>query len=111
MNTKFKMWSLYPFISRDISVWMPARNASHNDAGGPAGDSADSLKKLLKENGTDLLIKEPELVDSFTKGDQTSNAFRLVFQSYDRTLTDVEINDIMSTINNKIIEHKDWQVR
>ena len=99
MNTKFKMWSLYPFISRDISVWMPNT------------DSAEDLKKILKENGTDLLIKEPELVDSFTKGDQTSNAFRLVFQSYDRTLTDVEINDIMSTINNKIIEHKDWQVR
>lgn len=99
MNTKFKMWSLYPFISRDISVWMPAV------------DSADSLKKLLLENGTELLIKEPELVDSFTKGEQTSNAFRLVFQSYDRTLTDAEINEIMANINNKITENKAWQVR
>ena len=99
MNTKFKMWSLYPFISRDISVWMPA------------GDSADSLKKLLQENGTDLLIKEPELVDSFTKGDQTSHAFRLVFQSYDRTLTDAEINEIMSKITNKIKDNNGWQVR
>lgn len=93
------MWSLYPFISRDISVWMPA------------GDSADSLKKLLIENGTDLLIKEPELVDSFTNGDQTSHAFRLVFQSYDRTLTDAEINEIMSKITNKIKDNNGWQVR
>lgn len=93
------MWSLYPFISRDISVWMPA------------GDSADSLKKLLQENGTDLLIKEPELVDSFTKGDQTSHAFRLVFQSYERTLTDSEINEIMSKITNKIKDNNGWQVR
>ncbi len=93
------MWSLFPFISRDISVWMPV------------GESSDELKKILQENGTDLLIKEPQLVDSFTKGEQTSYAFRLVFQSYDRTLTDAEINEIMSKINNKISEHKDWQVR
>ena len=99
MNTKFKMWSLFPFISRDISVWVPN------------GESAEGLKKILTENGTSLLVKEPQLVDSFTKGEQTSYAFRLVFQSHDRTLTDAEINEIMNKINNKITEHKDWQVR
>lgn len=99
MNTKFKMWSLYPFISRDISVWVPS------------GENSDALKNLLQENGTDLLIKEPQLVDSFTKGEQTSYAFRLVFQSYDRTLTDAEINEIMSKITNKIKDNNGWQVR
>ena len=99
MNTKFKMWSLYPFISRDISVWVPS------------GENSDALKNLLQENGTDLLIKEPQLVDSFTKGEQTSYAFRLVFQSYDRTLTDAEINEIMSKITNKIKANNGWQVR
>ena len=89
-NTKFKMWSLYPFISRDISVWMPE------------GVSADELKKILQENGTELLVKEPELLDSFTKDGLTSNAFRMVFQSHDRTLTDEEISEIMSKITNKI---------
>ena len=93
------MWSLFPFISRDISVWMPN------------GENADNLKKILVENGTDLLIKEPQLVDSFTKGEQTSYAFRLVFQSYDRTLTDAEINEIMSKITNKIKDNNGWQVR
>jgi phenylalanyl-tRNA synthetase beta subunit len=99
MNTKFKMWSLYPFIYRDISVWVPK------------DESSDSLKKILADNGTELLIKEPQLVDSFTKGDQTSYAFRLVFQSYDRTLTDAEINEIMTKITNKIKEKSAWQVR
>ncbi len=93
------MWSLYPFISRDISVWMPG------------GESADGLKKILTENGTNLLVKEPQLVDSFTKGEQTSYAFRLVFQSYDRTLTDAEVNEIMNKITDKIKGNSGWQVR
>ena len=95
----FIPWSIYPFISRDVAVWMPE------------GESADKLKNILKENGTNLLIKEPYLFDSFTKDGKTSYAFRLVFQSYDRTLTDTEINDVMTKINQKISENTDWQIR
>ncbi len=72
----FKPWSIYPFISRDVAVWMPE------------GESPEKLKKILKDNGTKLLIQEPYLFDSFTKDGKTSYAFRLIFQSYDRTLKD-----------------------
>jgi phenylalanyl-tRNA synthetase beta subunit len=100
MNKKFQMWSLLPFISRDISVWIP-----NNENG-------EDLKKIITENGTNLLVKEPYLVDSFAgKDGRISYAFRLVFQSYDRTLTDAEVNDIMTTITNKIKEKSGWQVR
>ena len=47
----------------------------------------------------------------FKKGNQISYAFRLVFQSYERTLTDLEVNDIMTKITNKIKEKNGWQVR
>ena len=51
----------------------------------------------------------------FKKGDQVSYAFRLVFQSYERTLTDGEVNEIMTKITNKIKDKKTnsigWQVR
>ena len=62
------------------------------------------------ENGTDLLIKEPYLFDSFSKEGRTSYAYRLVFQSYEKTLSDDEINPIMDKINAKISE-LGWQVR
>jgi phenylalanyl-tRNA synthetase beta subunit len=87
----FKLWSVYPFITRDISVWVPS------------SVSADELKKIYQELGTELLVREPELVDKFEKGDKTSYAFRLVFQSYDRTLTDSEISEIMTNITSKIV--------
>jgi phenylalanyl-tRNA synthetase beta chain len=94
----FKMWSIYPFISRDIAVWVP------NDI------DKNKLKNILIEEGTDILIKEPYLFDLFSKDGKTSYAYRLVFQSYNKTLTDEEINPIMDKINSKI-SSLDWQVR
>ena len=96
---KFIPWSIYPFISRDVSVWMPE------------GEDSNKLKKILIENGTNLLIKEPYIFDSFTKDGKTSYAFRLVFQSYERTLKDEEVNVIMIKISHKISENSSWQIR
>lgn len=86
----FKMWSLYPFATRDIAVWVPENV------------SADELAKIYHEFGTELLVKEPILVDTFKKDGRISYAFRLIFQSYDRTLTTEEINLIMSKITEKL---------
>lgn len=86
----FKTWSLYPFIARDIAVWVPE------------GTKSETLSDVYKEFGTELLIGEPKLVDTFTKNGKISYAFRLIFQSFDKTLTDDEINQIMSNITEKI---------
>jgi len=94
----FKPWSLYPFISRDIAVWIPE------------GVPPERLIDIYKDFGTELLVKEPKLFDSFTKEKRTSYAYRLVFQSYDRTLRDEEVNQIMSKITEKIVS-LGWEVR
>jgi phenylalanyl-tRNA synthetase beta chain len=86
----FASWSLYPFISRDIAVWVPE------------SISSDSLKEIYQKNGTELLVREPRLVDTFTKDGKTSYAFRLVFQSFERTLTDADVNEIMTKITKEI---------
>ena len=88
----FKMWSAYPFITRDIAVWVPE------------GTEENILKQIYQEFGTELLQGEPQLVDTFSKNGKVSYAFRLIFQSHDRTLTDEEINIIMSKITEKISE-------
>ncbi len=103
MNTNFKMWSLFPFIARDVAVWVPE------------GVTSEEVEKIIKNNAGEMAIRGPELFDEFKKGNQTSYAFRLVFQSFDRTLTDAEINEIMMKISNKIKDQKTngigWQVR
>jgi len=98
-HEEFKPWSIYPFIARDVAVWVPE------------GEDSNVLKELLKNNGTDLLVREPYMFDSFTKDGRTSYGFRLVFQSYDKTLTDDEINIIMTKISHKIKENSRWELR
>lgn len=105
VNPSFTMWSLFPFIARDVAVWVPEQVTS-----------AEVLK-VVKENAGDLVIKGPDLFDEFKKpaspagGDaKVSYAFRIVFQSFDRTLTDTEINEIMNKITGKIVANG-WQVR
>jgi phenylalanyl-tRNA synthetase beta chain len=96
---KFKPWSSFPFISRDIAVWVPEEVESNQ------------VYKVIKENAGNMVIRGPELFDEFKKDGKISYAFRLVFQSYDCTLTDTEINEIMTKITNKIKEKNGWQVR
>jgi phenylalanyl-tRNA synthetase beta chain len=98
-GSAFHMWSLFPFIARDVAVWVPEKVSS------------SEVHKVIKDNTSELVIRGPELFDEFKKGDKLSYAFRLVFQSYDRTLTDAEVNDIMMKITNKIKEKSGWQVR
>ena len=92
------MWSLFPFISRDIAVWVPSEVESNQ------------VYKVIKENAGDLLIKDPYLFDEFKKDDKKSYAFRLIFQSMGRTLKDEEVNKIMDKIYSNIKE-KGWEVR
>ncbi len=112
-GSAFKMWSLFPFITRDVAVWVPA--SSDASQGGPEGVISEDVAKIIKENMGNMVIKGPELFDEFKKGNQISYAFRLVFQSFERTLTDTEVNDIMTQITNKIKDKKTngvgWQVR
>ena len=86
----FKPWSVYPFITRDIAVWIPEET------------DKEKLVEVYKELGTDLLTTEPKLFDSFTKEKKTSYAYRLVFQAKDKTLTDEEINKIMEDITDRV---------
>ena len=89
---KFSPWSQYPFITRDIAVWVPNETES------------DAVYTIIKENAGELLICEPRLVDTYTKDDKTSYAFRLVFQSFEKTLTDEEVSVPMQVITDEILK-------
>lgn len=94
----FTPWSEYPFMSRDIAVWV-TDTVTEND-----------VREIIKHNSGELLVKGPRLFDTFSKNGKTSYAFRMVFQSNTRTLTEEEITAIMNTITGKIQE-KGWEVR
>jgi phenylalanyl-tRNA synthetase beta chain len=101
---KYKKYSQYPFMSRDISVFVPGE-----------ADQAHLVKSIITKNGTDLLASI-RLFDIYTKNKEdepvkTSYALRLVFQSQDRTLTDDEVNKIMQSITDEMNGREGWEVR
>lgn len=95
----FKSISLYPYMLRDIAVWVSNENTSND------------LLNLIKENAGELLV-QTKLFDTYSPEgeDKTSYAFNLVFQSQEKTLTDEEINVIMDKITEQI-QSKGWEVR
>jgi len=97
-GSAFKMWSLFPFIARDVAVWVPENIKSLE------------VEKIIRENMGDMVVRGPELFDEFKKDNKTSYAFRLVFQTYDRTLTDKEVNYFMDKVQEGI-KANNWQVR
>jgi phenylalanyl-tRNA synthetase beta chain len=103
----YKPFSIYPFIVRDIAVFVPQDVPK------------ESVEEVIKLNTSNRIDKDApiaslvnlKLFDEFQKDGKKSFAFRLVFQAIDRTLTDDEINKIMEKITEKMNSKKDWQVR
>ncbi len=76
----------------------------------PPEMSPESVAEIIRENAGDLVIRGPELFDEFSKDGKKSLAFRLVFQSFDRTLTDEEVNKVMENVY-AALKEKGWEVR
>ncbi len=95
--TVYQAPSPYPAIARDIALWVPASLAA-----------AAVEAELLPAAGP--LCVRSTLFDTFTKAERTSYAFRLVFQSPERTLTDDEVNDVMEQVYHAATA-AGWEVR
>ena len=93
----YKPFSVYPFISRDIAVWVPG------------GTEATPIENTIRENTGELLMRLNQF-DYFEKEGKVSYAFRLVFQSMERTLTDEEVSAVMQKITAMLLA-KGYEVR
>ncbi|MEA2113032.1 MAG: phenylalanine--tRNA ligase beta subunit-related protein [Patescibacteria group bacterium] len=104
---KYEKISSYPFMLRDIAIFVPTCPT----AGLGNENSAEDILAVIKNNAGDLLV-QTKLFDTYAPegGDKTSYAFNLVFQSQEKTLTDDEINKIMDKITLEV-EAKNWTVR
>ena len=98
LTERYKTFSKYPFIVRDISMWVPQGENSFGDVVRVFGEQAQNL------------LRHVELFDQFQKGERVSYAFHLVFQSFDKTLTDEEANAVMENIY-AVVKAKGWEVR
>jgi len=87
---RYRPFSKYPYIVRDISFWLPTEN--------PAQTYKEFVDTVFANAGNASIQVSFRKVDQYEKDGRTSLAFRLIFQSFERTLTDAEVNVIMETV-------------
>lgn len=100
---RYKKISPYPFVLRDIAVFAPD-DVKENEI----------LEIIISESGK--LLVQTKLFDVFQKTledgtKKISYAFRLVFQSQEKTLSDEEVNAIMEKVTAKLNGNDGWKVR
>jgi phenylalanyl-tRNA synthetase beta chain len=97
----YKKVSEYPFIVRDIAVWTPF------------GTSFNDILELLHTEKNSLVMSI-DCFDEFTKEidgvKKTSFAFRVILQSYEKTLTDEEANTIADKFYS-LLKGKGYEIR
>lgn len=85
-SSPFVPWSPYPFITRDLAVWVDG------------AEPRVKLTRLVGEFATRHCVRPAQLFDEFSKDGKTSIAYRFVFQSPERTLTDGEVTKTFSQL-------------
>lgn len=101
LDRTFRPFSLYPRIVRDIALFVPT------------GVSSDEVASVIRESAGPLLVEGPVKFDEFSKEGEsrTSLAFRMAFQSYEKSLTDEEANSALAGVITALEKHPSWEVR
>ncbi len=94
---RYAPFSRYPYIVRDVAFWTTGKVE--------AGELENTIRRAAGE-----LLQRIDLFDTFEKSGKTSFAFRLVFQSFDKTLTDDDANHRMESIY-KALKTQGYEIR
>ena len=94
----YEPFSLFPSALRDIAVWVPK------------SVSSDTVLSLITEKAGDLLVQDG-LFDEYKKDGRVSYAFKLVFQSQEKTLSDADVNKVMKKVTDDLNNQDGFEVR
>lgn len=97
-TVNYRNVSPYPFALRDIAVFV----------GGEVKE--EEVLEIIKKEGGRLLVRI-DLFDRFEKDGKISYAFHLVFLSEEKTLSDVELDEIMNRVTGALNSRDNWAVR
>lgn len=100
LRTKFKPFSKYPPVYKDMAFWVSD------------GFTENNLAEIVRTAGGDL-VEEVKLIDEFEnkKNGKTSNCFRITYRSMERSLTDIEINNIQDQVRFEVADKLGVELR
>ena len=83
---RFEPFSKYPYIVRDIAMWTSPTN------------NEQQVQQTIQKEAGPLAVKI-SLFDRFEKEGKVSLAYRVIFQSFEKTLTEAEANEAMDKVS------------
>ncbi len=98
-SVPFKLWSAYPYMVRDIAVWVA------DDAG------KETLSTIAKEFSEKYCVQPAYIFDQFSKDGRESIGYRFIFQSFEKTLTEIEVNEWFTILADRILAEKTFEIR
>lgn len=100
-HIQYRPISNHPQSYNDCSFWLQQ----------PGQPNEQDFNELVREIGGDL-IEQVQLIDQFenSKG-QHSNCYRIVYRSYERTLTKTEVNELHEKIKRVAVEKLKIEMR
>jgi phenylalanyl-tRNA synthetase beta chain len=97
LTATYAPYSPYPFVSRDIAFWVSEDT------------TIEEIEKTIRAHAGALLVRL-SLFDEFKKEGRVSYAFRLVFQSFEKTLTDAEVVPPMEAVT-QALQNQGFEIR
>lgn len=106
----FVPFSKYPPCPRDVSFWV---NAADSDASATAATVHENDVMELVRNVAGDVVEDVRLIDEFThpKTGRKSVAYRIIYRSLERTLTNDEANDFHDTVRRTLVSNLGVELR
>merc|ERR1711974_509740 len=97
---RFKPFSKYPPVMKDISMWIPE------------GFVDNDLFEMIRDEGGDQ-VEKVDLADSFThpKTGRQSKMFRVTWRDMSRTLTNEEVNAKHEKVLERVVKELAVELR
>lgn len=105
---RYEPFSKYPYIVRDVAFWTPLE--SLRPLTGQARLESDAEWEVLIRQAAGEILQRIDRFDRFEKKGRVSLAYRLVFQSFDRTLSDEDANMRMESVYQSL-KSRDCEIR
>lgn len=94
----YRPFTVYPAALRDVAVWTPE------------GTPSDVVANVITQAAGSLLARI-DCFDHFAKDGRQSYAFRLVFESMERTLADIDLDPAMAAVTDALNAVSGFEVR
>lgn len=111
---RFTSFSKYPECYKDVSFWL--RSSSNSAGGGLRSNAQDfhenDVMEVVREVGGDL-VEDVKLFDEFqhpTSG-RKSLCYRINYRSLERTLTNIEVNELHGRVREDMVRKLGVEVR